>query len=173
MGTTAKGRESQKRKIDTQRCVWPAERGGCTRRALPTSDHCKEHLNLKKLYDQAAKTGAKVVENKDGSHSVVGGSTPRKKRGRNVREIGELKSAISKAGDDALKRFSGQLGLAHTLALELDNGDTTHANVYKGVLQDIHTRMDRIYGTQNLDIITRMEMMIDENAKKRQAKGWG
>lgn len=169
MAATAAGKESQKRKIDTVTCVWP----GCTKRALRHSDHCKQHLELKKLKEQADKTGAKVVENRDGSYKVVGGTPARKKRGRNVREVAELKAFIKKAGEDALKRFAGQLGLAHTLALELDNGDTTHANVYKGVLQDIHTRVDRIYGTQNLDIITRMEMMIDENAQKRKEKGWG
>ena len=168
--------EDRKRKIDTDRCQWHTypftDDPKCPKKALPTSDLCKAHVDLRKLYEQAAKTGAKVSKNKDGSYTVSGGSKPRQTRGKNAKEVAVLRAYINKAGPDAIKRFGAQLGLANTLAIEMDNGGTSNANVYKSLLQDIYTRLDRIYGTQNLDIITRMEMMIDENAKKRQEKGW-
>ena len=60
-----------------------------------------------------------------------------------------------------------------TLADELDSGITGNANVYNSLLKNIYDRVDRIYGTTNIDILEGMKRMIDENAEKRSARGWG
>ena len=145
----------------------------CPKRAHAQSDLCSDCLKERRLREAASKAGAKVSHNKDGSLTVVGGSPPRVKRGKNVKAIAELRAWIKKADDDALRRFSGQLAVAESLAIEIDNGDTSNASTYRALMDNIYKRVDTIYGTQNLDIIARMNKMIEENAEARMQQGWG
>jgi len=154
--------------LDT-RCAQP----GCEKRRHAQSDMCSQHIAERRLRKQAHRAGAKVSTNKDGTLTVVGGSPKRIKRGKNVRAITELRAWVRKADKDAEKRFSGQLAAAETLAVEIDNGDTSNASTYRALLDNIYKRVDTIYGTENLDIIARMQRMIDDNAMERVKKGWG
>ena len=151
------------------RCAKP----GCMKRRHAQSDMCPEHINERRLRHEAKRLGAKVSTNKDGTLTVVGPSAKRVTRGKNVRSIAELRAWIRKADKDAEKRFSGQLAVAESLAVEIDNGDTSNASTYRALLDNIYKRVDTIYGTENLDIIARMQRMIEDNAQERAKKGWG
>ena len=151
------------------RCAHP----DCEKRRHAQSDMCPQHIAERRLRQQAQRAGAQVSKNQDGTLSVVGGAAPKVRRGKNVKSIAELRSWIRKADKDAEKRFSGQLAIAESLAVEVDNGDTSNASTYRALLDNIYKRVDTIYGTENLDIIARMQRMIEDNAAARAAKGWG
>ena len=95
------------------------------------------------------------------------------KPGKNCRGGGEFRTWIASIDNGALAWFGAQLSLLMTLALELDRGNTTNGNTYRGVLADINSRIDRLYGTQTLDAVIIMSRRIDENEIARVAKGWG
>lgn len=156
-------------KIKDSRCAHP----DCEKRRHAQSDMCPQHITERRLREQAQRAGAQVAKNQDGTLTVVGGSPKRVKRGKNVRSIVELRSWIRKADKDAEKRFSGQLAVAESLAVEIDNDNTSNASTYRALLDNIYKRIDTIYGTENLDIIARMQRMIDDNAEARIKKGWG
>jgi len=147
---------------------------GCNKRRHSQSDLCPEHITERRLREHAKKAGARIAKNKDGTLTVVEVSRLAKiKRGKNVRAIAELRAWIRKADKDAEKRFSGQLAIAESIAVEIDNDNTSNASTYRALLDNIYRRVDTIYGTENLDIISRMQRMIDENVKERVKKGWG
>ena len=154
----------------------PCVRIGC--KTVPEdgrSKLCQKHLNERNIREVAEKSGAEVIKKGDGSFAL---STTQRKRstkktlGKNVQAVKELRSLINGLDRQAKKRFSSQIALAETLAKDLDNDIMNNATAYRTLLQNITDRMDKIYGTKNLDVVARMQMMIDENAKKRAVVGW-
>jgi len=145
------------------------------RRRTGRSSFCEQHLQERELL-RASKIpgvrvtlqpdGSKVVESKDAKKPV------RSERGPNIRAVIQLETWVKKADTDAYKRFSVQLAMARTIAMELDNGDMRNANTYRALIQNIYERVDRIYGTRNLDVVARIELIIKENAVERVSKGW-
>ena len=95
-----------------------------------------------------------------------------KERGPNIRAVTQLEAWVKSADADAYKRFSVQLAMAKTVAIEMDSGDMSNASTYRSLIHNIYERVDRIYGTRNLDIVARMDIVIRENAEKRVAEGW-
>ena len=154
------GQKSAAEKFLQARCQWlkySPEKEVCRARSYGNSDLCKEHQGAKKRLD-----------------SIIGKIKPKVKavRGTNYDAVQKLKTWISNASEDALDRFGVQLAQLETLAIERDSGITTVANSYRQLTKDIVERIDKVYGGKNLDIITRMDNLINENAEKRIKQGW-
>ena len=94
-------------------------------------------------------------------------------KGGNAASIRELRKWLAKADTEGIKRFNVQLTLAETMANNLDKGDISVASSYRQLVKDIYDRVDRIYGTKNIDILQGIQLKIEENARKRKAQGWG
>ena len=90
----------------------------------------------------------------------------------NVEAIRRLRKWLNDADETTGDRFDAQLAIAETLAARIDAGEATVAGQYRQIVDKIHERIDRIFGTKNLDVISRMQQLIDDNAKKRVEEGW-
>ena len=146
---------------------------GCSRLARHNHTYCMDCIHEQQARQEARRRGNFVV--KRGSKLVE--FNPRGKeangfKGGNVEAVENLEEWLKHADKQALKRFGAQIEFAKTLAAELDEGDLKSATAYNTLIKNIYERVDRIYGTENIDIVARMSNMVAENAKKRAEQGW-
>ena len=155
--------------MPSTRCVKP----GCQARAMTNSTLCKHHLAEKRLQEAAKAAGAILTKNADGTLTAVQRSGPPvKRKGENVKAVRALAAWLESLDPEAAKRFQAQLAAAKTFAMELDNGVAARAASYRSLIKDIYDRVDRVYGARNIDILSSLQIKIDENVEKRIAKGW-
>ena len=94
------------------------------------------------------------------------------KAGNNVEAIENLAKYLKSIDESTFQRFHAQVAAAMTLAVEMDNGNVNKSNVYRALIDNIYTRMDKILGTDNMDIIAQLDLRIKQHAEERAKKGW-
>ena len=149
-------------------------RQGCEARAMPNSTLCRHHLDEKRLQEAAKNAGVVLAHNADGTKTIIqrNSEPPKKRRGENVLAVRDLALWLKSIDADSTKRFQAQLAAAKTFATELDNGVVARASAYRSLIKDIYERIDRVYGAKNVDVVTSLQIKIEENAEKRAQKGW-
>lgn len=109
----------------------------------------------------AAKTAAKRAPKR-----------PSTKRGECLKSSMDLRKWISSMGANAERRFSVQLTQLDVMAKELDAGDTSNHAVYRQLAKDILERVDRVYGSKQVDVVTAVHRTLVEAARERADLGW-
>ena len=124
-------------------CERPAKIGG----------RCRPH------YVEAEKKKQRVTPRKGG-----------KKTTRNVQAVREIRALADEF--NMTRRLSMELAILETLAIELDDGGTGVAGQFRQLTADVNKRIDAVVGTDEIDMIAKLQKMIDDNAKKRAEQGW-
>ena len=143
------------------------------RRLPPVDEWVLPESEARRKKARASEGSRKGHVNRKAAIKAAPDKKKRRKRTSNEDSIRDLREWLAQADEDAMKRFSAQLALAETLAREMDAGTLGNATSYRQLVKDIYDRVDRIYGTKNLDIIAGVQLKIEENAKARRVQGWG
>ena len=163
------GQKSAAAKFLETRCQWhiyslDPDVNECRARSYRNSDLCKKHQDAKKKMDAKIDKASKAKADEP-LEKVTDGP--------NYKAAQDLRNWIAAAGSDALDRFGVQLAQLDTLSIEMDSGRTTGIiSVHRQLTKDILERVDRVYGGENLDIVTRLDNLINQHAAERVASGW-
>ena len=163
----SEGQKSAAEKFLETRCQWhlySPDETECRARTYRNSDLCKRHQEARKKLDAKIDKAAKAKAEEP---------KPKVENGPNWQAVQDLKNWIEAAGTDALDRFGVQLAQLESLAIDIDSGITTNVmSVHRQLSKDILERVDRVYGGENLDIITRLDNLINQHALERVKTGW-